>query len=91
MDIDSKLILSLATLARLDLSPDEQRHFAEQLPKILDYVSQLQVVQTEAVPDVRPPQTSWRVDERQPSRQADDILTQAPERDDRLWRVPPVF
>lgn len=42
--ISAAEVAHLATLARLNLSADEQAKFAEELPKIVDFVEQLQQV-----------------------------------------------
>lgn len=42
-------VAHVAKLAKLHLSPEEEKKFEIQLPQILDYVSQLQKVPTEDV------------------------------------------
>lgn len=91
MDIDQNTVNDLAKLARLDLLPEQAPVFASQLPKIIEYVGQLQKVKTEIVPEVTAPSAGWREDETVASGQANDILTAAPDHDDRFWRVPSVF
>jgi len=48
--VDEKLVREIATLARLDLSPEETATFVSQFKDILDYVSILNEVDTEDVP-----------------------------------------
>ncbi len=48
--VDEKLVREIATLARLDLSPEETAMFVSQFKDILDYVSILNEVDTENVP-----------------------------------------
>lgn len=91
MKIDAKTVNDLAKLARLDLRPEEEQIFAAQLPKILEYVGQLQSVTAEVTPVVPLINQPWRADQAEPSTAADDILKQAPDRDERFWRVPSVF
>ncbi len=90
--MDDRLLLPhLAELSRLDIGSNEQQQFAEQVPKILSYVGQLGDVQTELVPSPRDQQAPLRTDEAQPSKTVDAILDQAPERQDRWWKVSGVF
>lgn len=91
MKINPDTVNALAKLARLDLLPEEEPVFVAQLPKIIDYVGQLKNVKTEIVPEVTPAASGWRNDETVPSGKSDDILKQAPDRDDQFWRVPSVF
>ena len=49
MKIDSKTIEDLATLARLDLTPEEKNRYADQLSVILDYIDILNEVATDDV------------------------------------------
>jgi aspartyl-tRNA(Asn)/glutamyl-tRNA(Gln) amidotransferase subunit C len=91
MKIDEKTVADLAKLARLDLRPEEAPVFAAQLPKIIDYVGQLQKVSTTVTPEVILPTDHWREDQVEPSAMAEDILKQAPDRADHFWRVPPVL
>jgi aspartyl-tRNA(Asn)/glutamyl-tRNA(Gln) amidotransferase subunit C len=48
--VDEKLVKEIATLARLDLSPEETAMFVSQFKDILDYVGILNEVDTENVP-----------------------------------------
>ena len=48
--VDEKLVKEIATLARLDLSPEETAVFVSQFKDILDYVGILNEVDTENVP-----------------------------------------
>jgi len=49
MKIDSQTIEDLATLSRLDLTPEEKNRYAEQISVILDYIEMLSEVDTEDV------------------------------------------
>lgn len=83
-------IEALAQLARFDFTPAEAKRYAEQLPKVVDYVSQLQAVTTEVVPAValfRP----MRPDQVVPSPAREQILAAAPEREGDFWKVKAVF
>jgi aspartyl-tRNA(Asn)/glutamyl-tRNA(Gln) amidotransferase subunit C len=48
--VDEKLVKEIASLARLDLSQEEIEMFVSQFKDILDYVSILNEVDTDAVP-----------------------------------------
>jgi aspartyl-tRNA(Asn)/glutamyl-tRNA(Gln) amidotransferase subunit C len=50
INVDEKLVKEIATLARLDLSPEETAMFVSQFKDILDYVGILNEVDTENVP-----------------------------------------
>ena len=50
IQVDEKLVREIASLALLDLSPEETAMFVSQFRDILDYVSILNEVDTEAVP-----------------------------------------
>ena len=89
----------IAALARLELTPDEADLFTRQLGDILDYAARLQAVDTSAAP------TGWRpgaansplrVDERRPSLQPDEAVSNAPDPGAgpggaRFFRVPRVI
>lgn len=81
----------LASLARLNLTPEEAEHFGEQLPAIIDYVGQLKTAETEAVPNADPLPSNVRPDEAKPSASGEAILDQAPERLEHFWKVKSVF
>ncbi len=49
MSIDEKELLHLAKLARLELSDEEKERFSEQISAILDYVRQLEELDTGSV------------------------------------------
>ena len=84
----------IATLARLELTPDETARFAQQLTAILAYADQVQQVDTSAVAD-RPfgGDARLREDAPAPSLDRDVILGQAPvaDRAAGLFRVPRVI
>lgn len=91
MDISRADVQKLSQLARLELTEEEVDMFVEQLPKIVEYVGQLQQVETVAVVDETGPTMNLRSDEAVPSPDVAAILDQAPERLDQLWKVDNVF
>ena len=91
MDISRHQIKQLGTLARLELTDQEEELLTAQLPKIVDYVSHLQSVDTTAVAESARPATAWRADEAEPSAARSAILEQAPETSGPSWKVDAVF
>lgn len=86
----------IATLARLELTPDEVALFAEQLTAILAYADQVQRVDTSAVAApaaAAPDAAGLRDDEPQPSIDRGVVLSQAPAADRAagLFKVPRVI
>jgi aspartyl-tRNA(Asn)/glutamyl-tRNA(Gln) amidotransferase subunit C len=84
----------IATLARLELTPEETSRFAEQLTAILAYADQVQQVDTSSVAALPPSADSrMRDDELVPSLDRDVILSQAPAADRAagLFKVPRVI
>lgn len=81
----------IAELARITLTSDEAATFSEQLPRILDYVSQLQAVTVEQVAATPMSPIAVRADAVSSSHVVEAILAEAPERQDRFWKVKAVF
>jgi aspartyl-tRNA(Asn)/glutamyl-tRNA(Gln) amidotransferase subunit C len=84
----------IALLARLDLTLDEKARFCEQLSAILDYAARLQQVDTSHFP----PSDSGiftsgglRPDIIEQSLAVQDILRNAPQKEQNQFRVPPVL
>ena len=87
-------VRKVAKLARLDLADDKIATYTKQLEPILDYVSQLQAVDTTDVP----PTTRavevvnvTRMDGVTPTNVREDILNQAPHREQDFYRVPKIL
>ena len=87
-------VRKVAKLARLDLADDKIATYTKQLEPILDYVSQLQAVDTTDVP----PTTRavevvnvTRMDGVTPTNVREDILNQAPQREQDFYRVPKIL
>jgi aspartyl-tRNA(Asn)/glutamyl-tRNA(Gln) amidotransferase subunit C len=84
----------IAHLARLHLSPEEEARFAEQLSAILDYADRLQRVDTSTIPptaSVLPLTAPLREDQPRPSTPRSQILENAPEEEEGMFKVPPVL
>lgn len=91
MDIDAKLVANLARLSRIAITAEEERMLVAQLPKIVEYVSQLQTVPAETVPVMIDQAQPLRSDQASSSKTVPAILAQAPEQKDRFWSVPAVM
>jgi aspartyl-tRNA(Asn)/glutamyl-tRNA(Gln) amidotransferase subunit C len=84
----------IARLARLRLTPEEERRYAEQLSAILDYAARLSQVDTSAISPtatISPFPAPLRPDVIQPSLPQRRALANAPAAEDGLFRVPPVL
>jgi aspartyl-tRNA(Asn)/glutamyl-tRNA(Gln) amidotransferase subunit C len=84
----------IAELAKLGLTEQEVERFREQLSAILDYAAILQGLDTEAIPptaQVAGVSNVMRADVVGPSLPVEDVLANAPARQDDLFCVPPVI
>ena len=92
--IDIDQVRKVANLARLQLSEAEEQQFAGQLSNILEYVQQLDELDTEDVPPTtRAIEVSniTRQDELQTFEAREDILESAPEREEDFFKVPKIL
>ena len=93
MSVDEKMVRRIANLARIGVSDDEVPALAKELTAILGFVEQLSEVDTEGVK----PLTS-AVDTKIRGREdvvtdggyVEDVLANAPEKDDEYFAVPKV-
>lgn len=81
MALTREQVQHIAMLARLELTPEEESTFAEQLGQILGYIESLQAVDTADVPP-----TAHVVDTENPLR--DDRVTNAPQTEAMLANAP---
>lgn len=84
----------VARLARLALTPDELERMREQLSAILDYIAMLQEVDVTDVPptaQVSGLASVMRSDGVQPSLTHEQVLVNAPEQREGMFRVKAVF
>jgi len=94
MSLSQDDVEKVALLARLRLTPDELQTMTEQLGQVLQYIDQLQEVDTT---DVEPLAHSLDLhnvladDELQPSLPREKALAAAPKSDDECFLVPPVL
>jgi aspartyl-tRNA(Asn)/glutamyl-tRNA(Gln) amidotransferase subunit C len=94
MSLTIEQVQHIANLARLELTDDELARYRDQLSAILDYFQQLEAVDTEDIPSISSilsAEKSLRTDEAQPGLALADLLQNAPEMDEKQFRVPPVF
>ena len=84
----------VAHLARLDLSDAELATLTPQLSAVLEYMQQLQQIQTDGVEPLAHPlplQNVFRADEPAPCLSVDEALANAPRRSGDFYSVPAVF
>ena len=81
----------VARLARLDLTPEEMAKLREQLGAILEHAAKVGEAAAEDVPPTAyaiPRSNVLRPDELKPSLSVEDVLANAPEREDDRFKVP---
>jgi aspartyl-tRNA(Asn)/glutamyl-tRNA(Gln) amidotransferase subunit C len=84
----------VAALARLGITPEERKRFTEQLSTILGHFQALQALETADIPptaQVLDLRNVMRSDEVRPSLPRDQILQNAPRRDDGFFRTQAVL
>lgn len=94
MKLSEKDVEYVAKLARLELTEEEKEKYTIQLAKILEYVSKLNQLDTENIEPtshVLPLQNVFREDEIKPSLSQEEILTNAPEKEDGYFKVKKVL
>lgn len=84
----------VSMLARLRLTAEELTTMTEQLTQVVDYVRQLDELDTDGVdPMVHAVEltNAFAADETRPSLLREQVLANAPKRDDECYRVPAVL
>ena len=92
--ITKEEVKKVAHLARLELNENEINNHAEQLEKILDYINQLEKIDTNDVPSTtRAIEVSnvFRKDEMKNSDCTEEILELGPLREDNYFKVPKII
>ncbi|HYG69908.1 MAG TPA: Asp-tRNA(Asn)/Glu-tRNA(Gln) amidotransferase subunit GatC [Anaeromyxobacteraceae bacterium] len=94
MSLSLDEVRRIADLARLSLSPDEERTFAGQLSSILDYVAQLRELDVSAVEPMThaiAEATALREDAVHESLGPEEALANAPAREGTTFKVPRII
>jgi aspartyl-tRNA(Asn)/glutamyl-tRNA(Gln) amidotransferase subunit C len=94
IQVDERLVKEIATLARLDLSPEEIEMFVSQFRDILDYVSILNEVDTEDLPPAYLSSTNKnqpRPDVIEASVPTNEFLSNAPQSERGYVKVPAIL
>ena len=92
--ITKEEVKKVAHLARLELNKDEINNHAEQLEKILEYIKQLEKINTENVPcTTRAIEVVnvLRKDEKKNYENSEEILDLAPSRENKFFKVPKII
>ncbi len=94
MKLSQDQVKHVAKLANLPLSDEEEEKYSQQLSKILEYVDQLNKVDTTDVEptfNVTDNKNVLREDETTPSLTQDEALSNAPQKKDNLFVTKGVF
>lgn len=94
MKLEREVVDNVASLARLGLDEQEKERMREELAPILDYFDMLGEIETSHIPptaQVITIQNLMRPDEARPSLPTEEVLKNAPGREDTYFRVRPVF
>ena len=92
--ITKEEVKKVAHLARLELNENEINNHAEQLEKILDYIRQLEKIDTDDVPcTTRAIEVVnvFRKDEKKNSDCDEELLELGPSREDKYFKVPKII
>ena len=92
--ISSDEVKKVAQLARLELNENEINQHAEQLEKILEYIKQLEKINTDNIPcTTRAIEVVnvLRKDERKDYANSEELLDLAPSREDKFFKVPKII
>lgn len=96
MSLTIQEVEHIASLARLELSDGEINHYREQLSAILDFVAQLQKLNTssahsEIESGIAAVDSSLRDDEAVPGLSPEILLATAADKERSQFKIPPVF
>ena len=92
--ITNEEVKKVAKLARLDLNQDQVNNHGEQLEKILDYIKQLDKINTDNIPcTTRAIEVNnvFRKDEKVDYKNPEELLDLAPCREDNFFKVPKII
>ena len=94
MSLDKATVAKIARLARIKVPDEDLDALAGELSKILDWIEQLNEVDTADVPPmthVAAMKPKWRQDEVTGAAPRDDVVANAPEDRDGFFTVPKVL
>lgn len=94
MSLTQAQVEHIAKLAHLSLSEEQKTLYGEQLSAILDYARRLEALDTESIvptATILPVNSVMRPDQARPSIPRDELLLNAPDVEDGMFRVPPVL
>ena len=92
--ITKEEVKKVARLARLELNEDEINNHAEQLEKILEYIKQLEKIETDDVPcTTRAIEVInvFRKDEKKDFDCSEELLELGPAKEDKYFKVPKII
>ena len=92
--ISNDEVKKVAQLARLELNESEIKQHAGQLEKILDYINQLEKINTENIPcTTRAIEVInvLRKDEKKDYENSEELLDLAPSRENKFFKVPKII
>ena len=92
--ITKEEVKKVAHLARLELNKNEINNHAKQLEKILEYIKQLEKIDTDDVPcTTRAIEVInvFRKDEQKISECSEELLELGPSREDQYYKVPKII
>ena len=87
-------VKKVAHLARLELNENESNNHAQQLEKILDYIRQLEKIDTDDIPCTTRAievMNVFRKDENKNSDCSEELLELGPSREDKYFKVPKII
>ncbi len=94
MKLSYEQVTHIAELAKLDLEPAEIALYQEQLSAVLEHAERLQELNTQAIPptaSVLPVRNVMRADVPRPSPDREDLLANAPQKEDGCFAVQAVL
>ncbi len=94
MSVTKKDVEKIAELTRLKFNENELDSFTDEMNKILSYVEKLNELNTENVEPLSHPNEDsnvFRDDVLKPSISTEEALKNAPDRDDKFFKVPKVI
>jgi len=95
MKFDRNTVIHVEKLARIDLTETERERLTEQLKRVVEYVEQLQAVDTEGVEPMsgvfHAAPATLRPDRVGPCLDRDTVIKMAPDAKNGLFRVPKII